>query len=87
MRNHVVALDNLKGGIMYAIEFQANIKNGLIEIPELYRSFLQNNVKVIILTEEKRETSSDIIEELLNSPVKLAEFTPFERDEIYELNR
>ncbi len=72
---------------MYAIEFQTNIKNGFIEIPELYRKLLQNNVKVIILAEDKSETCSDIIEELLNSPVKLAEFTPFKRDEIYERNR
>ncbi len=72
---------------MYAVEFQTNIKNGFIEVPELYRKFLQNNVKVIILAEDKPETCSDIIEELLNSPVRLAEFTPFKRDEIYERNR
>ena len=72
---------------MQAVEFQTNIKNGFIEIPELYRDILPNNVKVIILTEDKQEISSDIIDELLNSPVKLAGFTPFKRDEIYECNR
>jgi len=38
---------------MYAVEFQAKIKNGTIEIPEVYRSRLKDRVRVILLAEEE----------------------------------
>jgi hypothetical protein len=38
--------------MMYAIEFQATIKNNIIEIPEPYRGRLQQRVRVILLGEE-----------------------------------
>ncbi|MCL4872320.1 MAG: hypothetical protein KJ063_25445 [Anaerolineae bacterium] len=37
---------------MYAIEFQTTIKDGIIEIPEVYRGRLQQRVRVILLGEE-----------------------------------
>jgi len=69
---------------MYAIEFRARIKDGLIEIPEKFRNRLKDNVKVILLTEHETETSpeSDIIEELLESPLDLADFRPYKREEV-----
>ncbi|MBF0227420.1 MAG: hypothetical protein HQK76_18400 [Desulfobacterales bacterium] len=69
---------------MYAIEFRAKIKNGIIEIPEIYKNKLKDSVKVIILTNEKSEFSSDTIEELVRSPIKLPNFKPLRRDEIYD---
>ena len=71
---------------MYAIEFRARIKDGLIEIPEKFRNRLKDNVKVILLTEHETETSpeSDIIEELLESPLDLADFRPYKREEVYD---
>jgi hypothetical protein len=73
---------------MYAIEFQAKIKNGSIEIPEEYRRRLweqggDNAVRVIILTAE-RETSADFIDQLLANPISASDFTPFTRDELHE---
>jgi len=78
--------DLFKGKKMYAIEFRARIKDGLIEIPEKFRDRLKDNVKVILLTEHEIETSpeSDIIEELLESPLKLADFKPYKREEVYD---
>jgi hypothetical protein len=70
---------------MYAIEFQTKIKNGVIEIPQDYRNKLKENVKVIILAEEE-EIASDMIEQLLESPLKVENFKPLTREEIYERN-
>lgn len=50
---------------IYAIEFRAKIKDGMIEIPQEYRNKLKENIKVIILVEEKETT---LIDQLLNSP-------------------
>ncbi len=61
---------------MYAFEFKTKIKNGMIEIPEKFREKLKNNVKVILLTEYIADTQSDIIEELLESPLKIIDFSP-----------
>ncbi len=69
---------------MYAIEFRTRIKNGVIEIPEKFRRKLKDNVKVILLTEYMTDTSSDIIEELLESPLKITDFKPYKREEIYD---
>ena len=69
---------------MYAFEFKAKIKNGMIEIPDVCRKKFKSGVKVIILTDEKTELSSDIIDELLTSPIKLPTFTPLRREEIYD---
>ncbi len=69
---------------MYAIEFRTKIRDGLIEIPLEYRKKLNDNVKVIVLAEKMAERDSDIIEELLDSPLKIQGFTPLKREEIYD---
>lgn len=68
---------------MHAIEFRAKIKNGIIEIPEKFRRRLKDNVKVILLTEYMTDTN-DAIEELLKSPIKITDFKPYKREEIYD---
>jgi hypothetical protein len=68
---------------MYAVEFQAKIKNGTIEIPEVYRSRLKERVRVILLAEEE-STTGNLIDQLLQHPLTVAGFKPFTRDEIYE---
>ena len=68
---------------MYAIEFRTRIKNGVIEIPQEYRDKLETYVKVIILKEEKG-IESNMIDRLLDFPLKLKGFKPFSREEIYE---
>jgi hypothetical protein len=68
---------------MYAVEFQAQIKNGTIEIPEMYRSRLKERVRVILLAEEE-STTENLIDQLLQHPIKLAAFKPLAREEIYE---
>ena len=68
---------------MHAIEFQAKIKNGMIEIPSQYKDKLREIVRVIILTDES-ETTTNLIDRLLVSPLKVKNFKPLSRAEIYE---
>ena len=68
---------------MQAVEFQAKIKNGTIEIPSQYKDKLKRIVRVIILTDEG-ETTSNLIDQLLVSPLKVRNFKPLSRAEIYE---
>lgn len=68
---------------MEAIEFKTKIRNGIIQIPKKYKQKIGNTVKVIILAEQK-EKDADIIDELLENPIKLKNFKPFLREEIYE---
>ena len=68
---------------MSTIEFQATVTNGSIDIPEQYRNKVKGNVHVI-LVEEAAAERLDIIEQLLDNPLKVEEFKPFTRDELYE---
>ena len=73
-----------KGDKMYAVEFRTKIKNGVIKIPEKYRTKMKYNVQVILMTEDTADTTSDMIEKLLESPLKLPNFRPFKREEMYD---
>ena len=68
---------------MYAVEFQAKVKNGSIEIPEEYKTRFKERVRVILLAEEEH-TAADFIDHLLQHPIYIAGFTPLTREEIYE---
>jgi hypothetical protein len=67
---------------MYAVEFQAKIKEGTIEIPLQYRDQLKEVVRVIILADVQEKTVN-VIDQLLEKPLKIEEFQPLSRDEIY----
>jgi hypothetical protein len=68
---------------MYAVEFQAKIKDGTIEIPEMYRNRFKERVRVILLAEEE-STTATLIDQLLQHPLKVAGFKPLAREAIYE---
>ena len=68
---------------MYAVEFQARIKDGTIEIPEVYQEQFKEKVRVILLAEEA-SLSTDIIDQLLQHPLKVEGFTPLTRADLYE---
>ena len=68
---------------MHAVEFRAKIKNGMIEIPAQYKDKLKEIVRVIILTDEG-ESTTNLIDQLLVSPLKIKNFKPLSRAEIYE---
>jgi hypothetical protein len=68
---------------MFAIEFQAEITEGTIEIPAAYRGRVMGPVRVIILAEETPE-GPDLIEQLLAHPLPVEQFTPIPRAELHE---
>ena len=70
---------------MYAVEFQTKIKDGMIEVPSQYKDKLKKFVRVIILTDEN-EIATNLIDQLLTSPLKVKNFKPFSRTEIYDRN-
>ncbi len=68
---------------MQAIEFQAVIKNGVIEIPRRYLRNLSNRVRVILLIEQTPETTANFIDQLITQSVRVQGFRPLTREEIY----
>jgi hypothetical protein len=66
-----------------AIEFQAKIQNGLIEIPAEYKRELSegDDIKVIVLVKKKTSRTKDIIDELAENPIEVDGV--LSRDEIY----
>ena len=67
---------------MNAVEFQADIRNGTIEIPVEYRNDVKGTVRVIVLSSEHKQ-QPDIIDELFAEPLKVDHFRPLTREEIY----
>jgi hypothetical protein len=51
---------------MYAVEFQAKVKNGIIEIPARYRDQIKQMVRVIVLAEPD-DKPSNLIDQLLEN--------------------
>lgn len=68
---------------MYAVEFQAKIKNGTIEVPDEHKDRFKGLVRVILLAED-HPAQEDLIDQLLAHPIKLEQFRPFTREETYE---
>ena len=68
---------------MHAIEFQAQVKDGNIAIPEQYKDSIKGNVRVILLAEDRTD-NLDMVEYLLANPLNVSDFSPLTRDEIYE---
>ena len=68
---------------MIAIEFDAQVSNGHIEIPSQHRSQLQGTVHVVVFPQPE-STGTDKIDELLRNPIHLPGFRPLTRDEAHE---
>ena len=67
---------------MQAIEFQAIVKDGIIEIPREYLGNLTRSVRVILLAEEAKP-AVNFIDQLLTRPVRVNGFRPLTREEVY----
>lgn len=68
---------------MKAIEFETQVRNGRIELPEKFKDELTGSVRVILLIEEP-SGKPDALEELMANPIKVENFKPLTREEIYE---
>jgi hypothetical protein len=71
---------------MQTIAFQAKILNGAIEVPEEYRAKLSEIVRVILVSNSE-ESSYSMIDQLLDNPIQVRDFTPLSRDEIHDRNQ
>ncbi|MBD2560949.1 MULTISPECIES: hypothetical protein [Nostoc] len=69
--------------MLNAVEFQAKIQNGIIQIPDEYKQELGegDDIKVIVLVTKKSSKKRDIIDELTENPVQVNGV--FSREEIY----
>jgi len=71
---------------MEVVEFQGIVKDGVIQIPEIYQGELDGeSVKVIVMKKVKRTAAVDIIAELMEHPLEF-EWPPLTREEIYDRN-
>ena len=69
--------------MLNAVEFQAKIQNGLIQIPDEYKQEFGegDDIKVIVLVKKKSFPKKDIIDELTKNPVQVNGV--LSREEIY----
>ena len=68
---------------MFAVEFDAKIRDGMIEVPENLRSKLLNHVRVIVLSQENG-VQHTLIDQLLENPLDVPGFLAMKREAIYE---
>jgi len=68
---------------MSAVEFDAHITNGTIEIPPSHRAELAGPVHVIVWPQSV-PASGTKIDELLTRPLNVPGFRPLTRDEAHE---
>lgn len=74
---------------MSTVEFQATVKNGVIEIPDQYQQEVEamEVVEVFVKKAEKQKKKvSGFLKELIENPIEVKDFKPLTRDEIYDRN-
>lgn len=69
--NRLTKMENF----MQAIEFEAVIKNGVLEIPESYKDFDNVKAKIVIMKEENIDNDNDLSKE--EKLTKLEQFKLF----------
>jgi plasmid replication initiation protein len=84
LRSSWQSLTKVEAKMLSAVEFQATVKNGFIQVPDEYKSELEEGIeiKVIALVKKKLPRQRDIIDELTENPVKVDKILT--REEIYE---
>ena len=69
---------------MYAIEFEAPIKNEVIEIPEKFSNLKENsNAKVIVLIDKAEETHKPLFDEFLSMTENVESVKSFNREQLH----
>jgi hypothetical protein len=74
---------------MNAIEFETDASNGVIHIPLRHRNLFSKHLKVILLSEIKKEKQADAqhckksLPSLFYKPIKVGKIEKFNREEIY----
>jgi hypothetical protein len=71
---------------MYAVEFETRIDNGIVHIPEQYKT-LQNSkkAKIIVMVDEPvEENNQPVFAQFLQKSMKVENLHLFDRDELHE---
>lgn len=66
---------------MYAIEFEAQIKNGVVKIPERYTRVKNGSARVVVLLEEEEELEEEAV-----SPEQAINFADYPIDTFQEVD-
>ena len=70
---------------MSTAEFEADVRNGTIEIPVKYRDLFGNSVRVTLSSDEPgSRAASTILDQWLASPIRVADFQPLSREQAHE---
>ena len=70
---------------MRTAEFEAEVRDGSIEIPREYRDLFGNSVRVTLTSDEpESDTTPTILDQWLRSPIRISDFQPLSREQAHE---
>ena len=70
---------------MRTAEFEADVRNGTIEIPAEYRELFGDSVRVTLSSDEPDPGSSvTILDQWMVSPIRISDFKPLSREQAHE---
>ena len=70
---------------MRTAEFEANVRNGTIEIPAEYRKLFANSVRVTLSSDEPDSRPAlTILDQWLAAPIRISDFQPLSREQAHE---
>ncbi len=72
---------------MFSAEFEAEVKNCCIELPESLRDRFRDKIHVRVSQEEEAPTTGSILNRWLASPIQFPGFTPLTREDVHDRNR
>ncbi|MFU8838837.1 MAG: hypothetical protein ACNA75_11110 [Thiohalomonadaceae bacterium] len=56
---------------MYAIEFEADIQDGVVKIPEIYRQLDNSHAKIVLMVEDNKLPTQTVAElDFSNTPIQ-----------------
>ena len=68
---------------MVTVQFKTKIKNGVIQIPKKYQGKFNDNVRVILRVESKKNAAVNYLDKLMAAPIKVKNFRRLTREQIY----
>lgn len=68
---------------MVTVQFEAKVKNGVIQIPKRYLGKFDDHVRVILKVEARKNAAKNYLDDLMANPVKVKNFSRLTRDQIY----
>ena len=68
---------------MVTVQFQARVKNGVIQIPRKYQGRFGERVHVILKVETRKGMTHNYLDSLIANPVKIKNFKTLTREQIY----